>query len=197
MDGIRTWSHPLLRVVCGASALVWAVWGGPAAAADSDSDAGLRPIAAMDHSTMDHSGMNHADGMSGTSADPHAHHRQMMQRQSYAVSEHAYRAPSLELTDAQGRETRLDRLLDTPQPVMLNFIFTTCTTICPVLTATFSQIQEELGERAAQVRMISVTIDPEQDTPEVLQRYAEQFGAGPQWHFLTGLRYLSGQQDQP
>ncbi len=69
---------------------------------------------------------------------------------------------------------------------MVNFIFTTCTTICPVMSGIFAQVQKELGPESAEVRMISVSIDPEYDTPERLREYAERFGAGPQWQFLTG-----------
>jgi protein SCO1/2 len=69
---------------------------------------------------------------------------------------------------------------------MLNFIFTTCTTICPVLAASFYQVQHELGEESKNVKMISISIDPEYDTPEKLRSYAERFNAGPQWQFLTG-----------
>lgn len=65
---------------------------------------------------------------------------------------------------------------------MLNFIFTTCTTVCPVMSATFSQAQGKLGK----VRMISISIDPEHDTPSRLKEYAKRFEAGPQWSMLTG-----------
>jgi protein SCO1/2 len=69
---------------------------------------------------------------------------------------------------------------------MLNFIFTKCTTICPVLSATFTQLQEKLGEESQDVKMVSISIDPEYDTPEKLQAYAQRFNAGPNWQFLTG-----------
>jgi protein SCO1 len=118
----------------------------------------------------------------------HAHHHQMMQRQGYARSVHDYIAPDLALVDMNGETTTLKDLLNTREPVMMNFIFTTCTTICPVLSATFSQVQHELGPESEQVRMISITIDPEQDTPQRLKRYAERYGAGSQWRFLTGER---------
>jgi len=186
MDGISLLSNLSMPATVLPAIIVLAAWGAPVAIADNGSVPGLTPISPPAHTAMDHAAMGHGQGSPGALSDPHLHHRQMMQRQAYTRSEHAYRAPARQLTDAAGRETSLSDLLDTPQPVMLNFIFTTCTTICPVLTATFSQIQEALGDRSRQVRMISVTIDPEQDTPEVLRRYAGQFGAGPQWHFLTG-----------
>jgi protein SCO1/2 len=71
-------------------------------------------------------------------------------------------------------------------PVLLQFIFTTCPTICPVMSGAFSAAQGKLGADAARVRMVSISIDPEQDTPERLREYARKFKAGPQWLFLTG-----------
>jgi protein SCO1/2 len=68
----------------------------------------------------------------------------------------------------------------------LNFIFTTCTTICPVLSASFSQLQEALGTEADEVRMVSISIDPEYDSPDRLREYAKRFHAGESWLFYTG-----------
>jgi protein SCO1/2 len=68
----------------------------------------------------------------------------------------------------------------------LQFIFTTCPTICPVMSATFSAAQEKFGPDLDRVRMISITIDPEQDTPARLGEYARKFKARRQWLFLTG-----------
>ena len=118
--------------------------------------------------------------------DPHAHHRHMMDQKSYRRSTHTYDIPQLVLVDKDNNKVSLDEALATDEPVMLNFIFTTCTTICPMLSATFAQVQRELGDEADQVRMISITIDPEYDTPERLRVYAERFNAGPQWQFYTG-----------
>ena len=55
-----------------------------------------------------------------------------------------------------------------------------------MLTATFSQVQRKLGDEAKNIRMISITIEPEQDTPERLKEYAGRFKAGSGWQFLTG-----------
>lgn len=119
-------------------------------------------------------------------ADPHAHHRHMLENKAYNRSEHDYRLPDLTVVDMNGERDSLLAAINVDHPVMLNFIFTTCTTICPVLSATFSQVQQELGDGREQVRMISITIDPEHDTPERLHAYAARFNAGPQWQFLTG-----------
>jgi protein SCO1/2 len=120
------------------------------------------------------------------SEDPHAHHRAMMGQKDYKRSEHSYRLTDVKLTDMNGRETSLLAELDGGQPVMVNFIFTTCTTICPVMSATFAKVQGELGPDADAVRMVSISIDPEYDTPGRLRAYASLFHAGDQWQFLTG-----------
>ncbi|MGB5584005.1 MAG: SCO family protein [Gammaproteobacteria bacterium] len=119
-------------------------------------------------------------------ADPHAHHRHMMESKTYSRSVHDYQLPDLELVNMAAEKTSLLDELNPGKPVMVNFIFTTCTTICPVMSATFAQVQSELGADSDALRMISFSIDPEQDTPERLREYAGRFNAGPQWQFLTG-----------
>lgn len=118
--------------------------------------------------------------------DPHAHHRQMMKQPGYTSSLHNYTIPKLNLIDRYNQKVSLAEALDHEGPVILNFIFTTCTTICPVLSATFSQVQRELVDEAKSIRFISISIDPEQDTPEQLKVYASRFKAAPGWQFLTG-----------
>ncbi len=118
--------------------------------------------------------------------DPHAHHRAAMKKPSYQVSDAAYAVPEVQLLDASGAHVPLQALLQSDEPIALNFIFTTCTTICPVMTATFAQMQRELGSDAARLRLVSITIDPDYDRPEVLASYAQQFEAGDNWTFLTG-----------
>jgi protein SCO1 len=113
-------------------------------------------------------------------------HRQALNRSSYSRKLAVYEAPDVELVAEDNSVIRFAELLDTDRPVMLNFIFTTCTTICPVLSASFKQVQDLMGSEAAEVLMISITIDPEYDTPEKLADYAERFSAGQQWTFLTG-----------
>jgi protein SCO1/2 len=70
--------------------------------------------------------------------------------------------------------------------VAINFVFTTCTAICPSLTATFRRVQQEAAARGLQVQLISVSVDPTTDTPERLKDYAAKFKAEPGWTFVTG-----------
>lgn len=107
-------------------------------------------------------------------------------KKGYVRTEHQYDIPDIRLVTMNGEKTTLERELNSDKPVMLNFIFTTCTTICPVLSASFYQLQNELGDESRDIKMISISIDPEFDTPEKLKNYAERFNAGPQWQFLTG-----------
>jgi protein SCO1/2 len=104
----------------------------------------------------------------------------------YVRSERTYAVPDVTLVDDGSRPVRLREALAGDEPVMVNFIFTTCTAICPVMTGIFARVPKELGSEAGRLRLISISIDPEQDTPGRLRAYAERFGAGPRWRFLTG-----------
>jgi len=99
-------------------------------------------------------------------------------------------APTFELIDQSGRPFSSSHL--TGKVVVANFVFTTCTDICPLLTATMAQVRDELrgakllGEKAA---LVSFSVDPENDSPEALTVYGERFRAVPsEWRFLTGQR---------
>jgi protein SCO1/2 len=95
--------------------------------------------------------------------------------------------PDVELLDQNGRKVRFYTDLVKGKVVAINFIFTTCTTICPPLGATFARVQRELGERAGRdVRLISISVDPATDTPERLKDWGAKFKAGPGWTFVTG-----------
>lgn len=116
----------------------------------------------------------------------HAAHLAAMANPSYSVSTRSYAIPDVQLIDESGASVTLRSILDVDKPIAMNFIFTTCTTICPVMTATFAQMRRELGEAGAQLRLVSISIDPEYDRPEILRKYAGQFGASSGWTFLTG-----------
>jgi protein SCO1/2 len=97
--------------------------------------------------------------------------------------------PDVELLDQDGRKVHFYSDLVQGRVVVINFIFTTCTTICPPLGATFARVQKELGERAGRdVRFISISVDPVTDTPERLKAWGAKFHAGPAWTFVTGQR---------
>lgn len=97
-----------------------------------------------------------------------------------------YQVPDVTLMDSSGKEIPLRTSLDTDGPVMLNFISSTCSAQCPTLTAAFSQVQARLDPQVEPVRMVSISIDPEHDTPAKLKEYARKYNVGPQWQMLTG-----------
>jgi protein SCO1/2 len=97
-----------------------------------------------------------------------------------------YAVPQVELVRENGRTVALPKELDDGRPVVMNFIFTTCETTCPLSSATFSMFERGLGAERRKVHLISISIDPEQDTPARLRAYAKKFGAGPEWQFYTG-----------
>ncbi|HET7400723.1 MAG TPA: SCO family protein [Usitatibacter sp.] len=103
-----------------------------------------------------------------------------------ARSSAQYAPPHVALVRQDGKRVDFASVLDDGRPVFLNFIYTTCTAICPPMSQTFATLQRKLGAERDKVHMISVSIDPEQDTPARLAEYAAQFGAGPQWEFYTG-----------
>jgi protein SCO1/2 len=96
------------------------------------------------------------------------------------------RVPDTFVQDQDGRRLSFYSDLVKGHTVAIDFIFTTCATICPMLTANFRQVQKELGGNARDVRLISVSIDPAIDTPARLKRFAAEYGAAPGWSFITG-----------
>ena len=91
--------------------------------------------------------------------------------------------PDFSLTNQQGDSVSLSDLKG--KIWVADFIFTRCPTICPVMTHEMVNLQSEFDSQ--DVNFVSFTVDPERDTPDVLSRYAMQYGADKQrWHFLTG-----------
>jgi cytochrome oxidase Cu insertion factor (SCO1/SenC/PrrC family) len=73
--------------------------------------------------------------------------------------------------------------------VLISFIYTNCTDICPILMPNLAEIQNQLGDRFGRdVHFVSISVDPEDDTPEELKEYGEKYGAKPGWMFLTGKK---------
>jgi protein SCO1/2 len=91
------------------------------------------------------------------------------------------------LVDHEGAPARFRSDVIGDRIVVVDFVYTTCTTVCPVLSSVFARVQERLGERLERgVRLVSVSLDPARDTPARIKAYASRFGAGPHWKWLTG-----------
>jgi protein SCO1/2 len=105
---------------------------------------------------------------------------------SISTSTVSYQAPAVTLIRQDGTNVSLAHELDDGRAVLLNFIFTTCSGICPLASQTFAEFARKLGPDAVEVHLMSISIDPEQDTPARLRQYASKFHAGPGWHHYTG-----------
>ncbi len=117
--------------------------------------------------------------------DPHAHHRQQV-TPAYARSIQDYRIPDLKLVRDDGITVAMPSVFATDRSVIVSFIFTSCSAICPVLSATLAQTRQRLGPDADRLRIVSVSVDPEHDTPPRLREYARQFQVSGDWRFYTG-----------
>jgi len=95
--------------------------------------------------------------------------------------------PNTPLVTQDGKTVRFFDDLIKDKVVAINFIFTGCSDSCPVETARLRQVQKILGDRVGKdIFLYSISIDPYNDTPATLKRYAEKFGIGPGWTLLTG-----------
>lgn len=98
-------------------------------------------------------------------------------------------APEFALVDQTGDTLRTADLRGTIW--VASFIFTSCTGVCPLISARMAMLRDQLREDGLlgeSVRLVSITVDPKRDTPEVLREYATRFGGSPpaEWAFLTG-----------
>ena len=98
----------------------------------------------------------------------------------------AMRIPDVTVRDQNGKSLNFYTDLVKGKVVAINFVFTTCTTICPPLTATFRRVQQQLAEQKSSVQLISISVDPAIDTPERLRDFAAKFKVEPGWAFVTG-----------
>jgi protein SCO1/2 len=131
---------------------------------------------------------NHQHGASAEE-DPHAEPKAMMKQP--AESAKATRVELLDrvLLDQHGKEVKFVSDVIGDRIVVMDFVYTTCTTVCPVLSAVFAQLQKKLGDRLGDdVVLVSVSVDPVRDTPQRLKAYSRIHKAQPGWIWLTGQK---------
>jgi len=119
--------------------------------------------------------------------DPHAMHRQQT-----AVAR-ASGAADVEVPDGLGLVDRFGERVDLRGDVIgnriavVNFVYTSCTTVCPVTSSIFSMLQTRLeSELGREVALITITVDPARDTPHRMRSYAKNFAPRDGWSWLTG-----------
>lgn len=129
-------------------------------------------------------GLTAATAVRSAEVDPHAHHHMVMPDTKRTLRD--YKVPAVALIRDDGKTVNLRDELDDGRPVVLVFIYTSCTTVCPLTSQTLAELQLKLGAARERVHLVSISIDPEQDTPARLREYARKFGAGPEWQHYTG-----------
>ena len=127
-----------------------------------------------------------ADPLQSPPASDGLHVRAGADAAAISRSSVAYRLPDVSFVREDGKRTSLPAELNDGKPVLLNFIFTSCPSTCPLTSQTLAEFQRKLGTEAAGIHLASISIDPEQDTPGRLSQYARKFHAGPEWHYYTG-----------
>lgn len=123
--------------------------------------------------------------------DPHAKHKQMgtagMEEQSQGGAE--LDIPETALLNQYGQSVNFRQDVVADNIVVMDFIYTSCTTVCPVLSAVMAQVQRKLEPRIGHgVSLVSLTVDPVRDNPQRLLDYSRQHDAGPGWTWLTGSK---------
>jgi len=135
------------------------------------------------HSGHDMSNMQGHDMSNG--ADPHAGHKADMSAPVKRSMVELKITPT-PLVRQDGTKTTLSKELEGSKPTVLAFFYTSCTTVCPVTSQILAGTQNLLGKELEGARIISISIDPEYDTPERITAYGKKFDAKPQWQHYTG-----------
>ena len=119
--------------------------------------------------------------------DPHAEHRAMMKQKSQPAESVDVDIRDRLLINQYGEDVKFATDVIDDNIVVMDFVYTTCTTICPVLSALFTQVQTKLGDSVGgEVRLVSVSVDPVRDTPQRLKAYSTKHHAGEGWFWITG-----------
>src|ERR1044072_6874637 len=122
-------------------------------------------------------------------APPPPHDHSHMSKTPEASSPAQKYFTDVELTNQDGKKVRFYSDVLKGKRIVVNAFFTTCTSECPPMNRNMERIQEALGDRVGRdVFLVSITVDPEVDTPARLKDYARKFHAGPGWGFLTGKK---------
>lgn len=130
---------------------------------------------AQAHGGVDHSGQGDHNGH----VPPAAHHEKA-----------SVRFADVQLLDQNGMPVRLEKDLVSDRLVVMGFIYTSCTTVCPVVSSIMAKVQKQLGGRVGEeVQLVSISVDPQRDDSKRLQDYAKAFQVGPGWSWLTGTPY--------
>lgn len=118
--------------------------------------------------------------------DPHAHHRHAAKESKMAMADINVPA-GLAMLNQYGDSVDLREDVIGNKVVVIGFVYTTCTTVCPVVSAVFSMVRDRLHDKMGKdVELIMITVDPARDTPHRLLSYSKKYNADSGWSWLTG-----------
>jgi len=144
-------------------------------------------LGASAQTAEDHSHHQHPAPTAGE-ADPHAAHKEAAAKPVTAQPVEI-KLSDVELLNQNGKPVKLKSELIGERIVVMDFIYTTCTTVCPVLSALLADVQGKLGKDVGKdVALVSMTVDAARDTPQRLKALGEKHNAGPGWTFVTGRK---------
>ncbi len=110
------------------------------------------------------------------------------QTKTYVIALETYQVPDVTLVNQDGARVSLRSLLSANEPILVDFAYTTCTTICPLLSANFANFQKTIIRESGKAKLFTISIDPEFDSPPKMKAYLARYGAKPGWDFLSGSR---------
>ena len=119
----------------------------------------------------------------------HDHHTQHAKGavKTVAAQRATFKLSETPLLDQHGRTLKFKSEALGERIAVIGFVYTTCTTVCPVVSAVMAQVQDKLGARLGRdVALVTVTVDPVRDTPARMKEYGAKLGSGAGWTWLTG-----------
>ncbi len=120
----------------------------------------------------------------------HEHNGRAEQPPAARQEKASVRFADVSLLNQDGMPVRLEKDLVGDHLVVMGFIYTSCTTVCPVVSSIMGKVQQQLGGRVGQdIHLVSISVDPQRDDAKRLQDYAKAFQKGPGWSWLTGTPY--------
>jgi protein SCO1/2 len=146
------------------------------------------PHKGHDMSSMDSKDPHAGHDMSSMDPDdPHAHHRAAMKQKSNMAMISLDLPEGLSMINQYGEDVDLRSDVIDDKVVVINFVYTTCETICPVISSIMTLVQKELGdEMDKEVALITITVDPARDTSHRLLSYSKRYDPREGWSWLTG-----------
>lgn len=125
--------------------------------------------------------------LSGAAHENHQHAAPVIADKPAALKKERLRLPETRVVDQNGRQLSFQRDLVKNRVVVVSFIYTSCTAICSPLTANLQHARKLLDPALAeQASFISISVEPETDTPATLRTFADQYGITGNWTFVTG-----------